>query len=409
MGKQADAFLKICALTQEINQTFHLDQILYKLAFSTKEIVESEACSILLVDEEKGELFFEVALGEKGAELSKIRLPLSRKSIAGWVAINQLPLIVNDVSKDPRHSKDVDRRVNFTTRNILAAPICWEQETLGVIEAVNKVDGRKFTNNDKEYLRILASQASVAIKNARLFNELRTAQGRMIQAEKLASIGILTSSIVHHIKGIVTVLEFPFHLLSQEEHVSDDTKTLIREAREAVHKLLLFTKKINSFSRPAELALEAIRMNEFIESLLPLVENESHKRHIRIRKELSSDIPPIQADPVRMEQVFINIILNAFEAMSTGGGEITISIRQTNGWVEMSIADTGPGISAENISKIFKPFYSTKHGGSGLGLFSCRQIVEEEHGGNLCVDSSPGKGCTFHVRLPKTKVSEQTP
>ena len=169
--------LELMKVLQQIGQDLasirDLDELLNRIMSVTTTITQSEASSILLVDENTNDLYFKVALGSKGDEVKKIRIPLDNKqSIAGWVAINKKPVIVSDASKDPRFYKKADEESQFQTKNLLAVPVMWGGKVLGVIEALNKLENQNFSEEDTEHLSILAGQAAVAINNATLVESL---------------------------------------------------------------------------------------------------------------------------------------------------------------------------------------------------------------------------------------------
>ncbi len=151
-----------------MNSILDVRQLLDEIMHRGQETMGAEACSVLLVDEERRELFFEIAQGEAGAALEQVRLKMDQ-GIAGWIATNGKPLIINDVSNDPRFFRQVDQEVRFVTRAILGAPLLARGKTIGVIEVVNKRDGREFTNEDLDLLTALAADAAISIDNARLF------------------------------------------------------------------------------------------------------------------------------------------------------------------------------------------------------------------------------------------------
>ncbi|MCL5773101.1 MAG: GAF domain-containing protein [Firmicutes bacterium] len=154
-----------------LNAALSEDELITKILETALKICKATGSSLLMKDKEENLLFFKVVIGEKGKELEKKRIPLDENSIAGWVFLHGEPSVVNDVSKEPRHYKAVDQSIGFHTLSILAAPIFWGRQVLGVIEVVNKTDGN-FTEKDKEYLTILSSQAAVAIYNSNMMEQL---------------------------------------------------------------------------------------------------------------------------------------------------------------------------------------------------------------------------------------------
>lgn len=173
-GEQAkiDRMALLCRTSQELSSLRDLDELLEKIMQVTKEVCEAEASSILLVDKETNELYFKVALGDKGQRLKNIRFS-EQEGIAGWVATHRQPVISNDVATDPRYLLRVDAESSFQTRNIACVPVIWENELLGVIEALNKTDHLDFTEEDLNYLTVLSSQAAVAINNSRNITNLQ--------------------------------------------------------------------------------------------------------------------------------------------------------------------------------------------------------------------------------------------
>lgn len=151
-----------------MNSILDVRKLLDEIMHRGQETMGAEACSVLLVDEDRQELFFEIAKGEAGAALEQVRLKMDQ-GIAGWIATNGRPLIINDVSQDPRFFGQVDQEVKFVTRAILGMPLLARGKTIGVIEVLNKRDGSDFTDEDQHLLTALAADAAISIDNARLF------------------------------------------------------------------------------------------------------------------------------------------------------------------------------------------------------------------------------------------------
>ena len=168
-----DILSRLCQMGQELSSSTDTDELLAKISRCSSEVCDSETASIILLDEENNEMYFKEVAGQLGEVIKRIRIPLNEFSIAGWCIMNRKPLIINDVSQDPRHCKQVDQEVNFITKSILAVPITWGNKIFGCVEAVNKLNGEKFNEKDQEYLTILAHQAAVAINNVHLMENLQ--------------------------------------------------------------------------------------------------------------------------------------------------------------------------------------------------------------------------------------------
>ncbi|MBM3465997.1 MAG: GAF domain-containing protein [Armatimonadetes bacterium] len=157
---------------QELASSTDLDELLSKITRASQDLTDSDKASILLVDEDRQELYFRQTLGEYGEMLEKIRIPLNERSIAGWCVVHRKPVLIADVSNDPRHYKGVDKASGFVTKSILAVPIVWGERDFGVVEVLNKING-EYNDEDREYLTILAAQAAVALNNVYVVEQLQ--------------------------------------------------------------------------------------------------------------------------------------------------------------------------------------------------------------------------------------------
>lgn len=171
--EKIDILSRLCKMGQELSSSTDTDELLARISRCSSEVCDSESASIILLDADNNEMYFKEVSGEMGEIIKTIRIPLNEHSIAGWCITYREPLIINDVSKDPRHYKQVDKEVNFVTRSILAVPITWGTKIFGCVEAVNKRNDDLFTDKDQEYLTILAHQAAVAINNVHLMEKLQ--------------------------------------------------------------------------------------------------------------------------------------------------------------------------------------------------------------------------------------------
>jgi HD-GYP domain-containing protein (c-di-GMP phosphodiesterase class II) len=169
--KKVRQFATLLELGTVLNSTLEPKEVRRRAMEAATHLMNCEVGSLLLLDEEKGGLFFEVALGEKGDAVKEIRLKVG-EGIAGWVAQTGKPLLVPDVNNDSRHSKRADDRSNFTTRNILCVPVKVKNNLIGVLQAINKLDEEGFQDEDIKLFQLLANQVAIAIDNARLYEEI---------------------------------------------------------------------------------------------------------------------------------------------------------------------------------------------------------------------------------------------
>jgi signal transduction histidine kinase len=240
------------------------------------------------------------------------------------------------------------------------------------------------------------------------FNEmaasLKEQMLRMQRAEQLAVVGELAAGLAHEIKNPLAGIKVAMHVLADEASLSDEDRAVVRKVGDEVTRLETLMKSFLSFARPAKPRPVEMHLNALLSTTLEFYGRDRRPRvggeeRVRVAKEFGT-VPATLADPMQMQQVFLNLVINAFDSMPQGG-TLTVRTRIAGAPPEIvaEIADTGKGIDAENRSRIFQPFFTTKHGGTGLGLPVSRQLVEQ-HGGTIEVAENPGGGTVFTVRLP---------
>jgi signal transduction histidine kinase/iron only hydrogenase large subunit-like protein len=235
--------------------------------------------------------------------------------------------------------------------------------------------------------------------------ELEQAQTQLIRTEKLASIGQLAAGVAHEINNPLGTILIYSHLIQKSLEPDDpkreDIALVISEANRAKD----IVQGLLSFAREKKLRASEVNVNDILEEVLSLVVNQSLFHNIKIKKSFDQGPQTIVADETQLKQVFLNIILNAAQAME-GNGKLTISTIFDKKQIKIKIADTGPGIPPEVMGKLFSPFFTTKEKGTGLGLAISYGIIER-HQGKIDVETDLGKGSTFVINLP-VSVSEET-
>jgi len=230
-------------------------------------------------------------------------------------------------------------------------------------------------------------------------------------ASRLASVGEMASGIAHEINNPLTAIVGYAQVL-MEKDIPDDSRSMVEIINEASQEVSTIVKRVLTFARQQKPELDFLNINDCIATTLNLRAYEMKMHNIEVFTQLDPDLPLTVADGGQMQQVFLNLIINAEKEMKSahGRGELLIKTEAVNHVIRISFKDSGPGIAAENLEKIFDPFFTTRKAGegTGLGLSVCHGIVTE-HNGRIHAESRPGKGATFIVELPIITMSEEIP
>jgi len=231
---------------------------------------------------------------------------------------------------------------------------------------------------------------------------MEDASRRLIQAEKLASIGRISASIAHEIRNPLTSVKLNIQKLTQSERLDEEEKEHLSISQEGIGQIEKFIKELLNFTRVSELNPERFSVVQIVEESLKLMRDSFQEKKIILEKRFASDLPAVVVDGDKMRQVFLNILRNAAEAVEEGGRiKVEISRAKESGAarIKVRISDDGCGIPEKDWENIFEPFYTTKSSGFGLGLSNARKIVEQ-HRGSIKIAKAKVKGTTFEVRIP---------
>jgi signal transduction histidine kinase len=256
------------------------------------------------------------------------------------------------------------------------------------------------------HLESVAALVSIAIETHLLHSRLSEAleqlceaQAQLVQNERVAAAATLATSVAHDIRNIITPLAVELGMLSGEDG------SALQAARDQVHRLAVLTQRLLSIARPAQVARDHVCLVEMLRRLEPLLRTQAELENCSIAWRLETRQADIVADDSQIEQVILNLVMNGIQAMAPQGGELEISLEHNGSVVRLSVQDHGIGVAPDNHEAVFRPFYTTKRSGTGLGLYSSRRIAVE-HGGSLELEnSSAGRkdewpGATFTLTLP---------
>lgn len=413
-----------------------------------------EASSLLLKDEETDELVFQIGVGEHAAALQDRRLNMNL-GIAGWVLNHGTPLIVPDVRQDPRFFQGVDEETGFATKSVLCVPLKTREKVIGVIQVLNRPPDCVFTQDDLNLLSAIATHATTAIENARLYAQVkshaedleRKVDERTRQAEaanaRLEEALTRAERASHHksafLANVSHELRTPLNTILGFSEVLQDqlfgplTEKQARHVRNihrAGDQLLELINDLLDLSKVeagrVELHRQEIRIGDLIADAIAMTRNHADKKNLTVEFLPEDVLPSVDADPYRATQILTNLLSNAVK-FTPSGGTVAVSARvqrltsevqsphgaDVGSWtldsrrfVEIAVKDTGIGISLENQAKLFQPFerleasLPARYEGTGLGLAIAKRLVEM-HQGRIRVESEgEGKGSVFIFTLP---------
>lgn len=281
---------------------------------------------------------------------------------------------------------------------VLVTPFFLKEKLMGFVLLSRKLNNKDYTHEELEILDAFMNQTALALSRAFIFKEMSIKDRQIMQAEKLAAIGELAAGIAHEIRNPLSIITGSAETVKKH----DDPK--IRE--EMVNYILEESKRINGlisnfleFARPQEPKTVLCDLREVLEKTLLLLSPKAKGLSIEIRKEFPKEAVMALIDPDQMRQAFINLSVNAIEAMPNGGVLSIKLFENPKGKIIIKFSDTGKGIPRELRTKVFNPFFTTKETGTGLGLSIAHQIINR-HGGNIIVEDREEKGSTFIISLP---------
>lgn len=382
---------RIIEISQQLTSTLDHMALLRQIVAAAIELTDCEASSILLLDSNTGELRFELASNLTAAQFESIVVPLEG-SIAGWVVSHGEARVIEDVTREPSFFKSVDDALQFQTRSVLAVPLKVQKRTIGVLEAVNKLNGLRFNDEDVRMLTILGGQAAIALENARLFQ----------QSDFMAE-------MVHELRTPLSSLRTSIALLQRDDLPEQRRSTIVETMKSETERLIRLTSDFLDLARlesgRARLELAPVELVPLVEECVNITQAQADERGIQMRTEIEP--VTIAADRGKFKQVLLNLITNAIKYnCEKGRVDVRASrlLRKDSAFVQIAVADTGYGISKENQRLLFQKFYRAADTsgftqGTGLGLAIAKHIIEG-HGGQIWMESEPGHGSTFYLTVP---------
>jgi len=406
----------ICIENSGLMETLDIDEILRLVLEGVIKNIGFDRARLYLVNEKRNVLECKMAVGIDEERIKGITLPLNpEESVVARSIFEKQPFVIPDARKDPRVNLVIKEKFNL--HSLVVIPFLVREKALGAIAADFARSNKIITKEALESLMVFTQQASLAIHNAFMYQELKTfsqqmeekiqkttadlskAEAQLIRSEKLAALGQLAAGIAHEIRNPLTSINILIHSITSNLPSGTSQKEDLKVIEEEIHRINEIVDQFLRFAKPTPPHLKKTEVTSIFEEILQLLRPQIEKQRIAVQKEFQT-LPPILMDREQMKQVILNFLLNAIQAM-TKGGLLALKgyIPKNDRWIKLLIQDSGMGIPREDINKLFDPFFSTKEGGIGLGLSIAHRIIDQHHG-KIEVESVPGKGTLFTVWLP---------
>ncbi len=407
-------------LGRSVTSLLDLELVLNRVVEAAVYLTGAEEGSLMLIDEESGDLYMRAArgMGEKHARGFRVRV---EDSIAGRVLRTGEPIMLGGKRPDNIYKVKTD----YFVKSLLNVPLKVGDEVIGVLAVNNRDTARPFSPRHLRMLTALSDYASIAIYNARLYQDLaasrdqiekwsqdleakinertaalKEAQAQLHRSEKLAALGHMAAGVVHEMSAPISTILGHTRLLGSKLAGDDPVRTSLEAIEREALRCQRTMRSLLAFADRTAPQPQPVDVNELLEIAWRRTENELALQSVEIVRGFDPYLPLVRGDRTQLEQALYQLIRNACESMPFGG-TLRLITRSVGQEVQIIVTDTGPGLSSEQLRHVFDPFYSTGEQGqrTGMGLSIAYGVVER-HGGTIEVESQPGEGTMFTVHLP---------
>ncbi|MBW2730798.1 MAG: GAF domain-containing protein [Deltaproteobacteria bacterium] len=294
----------------------------------------------------------------------------------------------------------------------VCVPLAYERRMLGILNLRDDRLREAYSSDEIELIRQVAAQAAITLRNSQVYEQMK-------ERDRLAALGQMAAGLAHEIRNPLGAIKGAAQLLdvspdSTEGVSQDESSEFLEVIIEEVNRLDRVVSQFLGYARPDQGHREMLHLNDVVRKTLQLVRSQHSEEQVAIDRDLVAELPQVRGDPEQLRQVFLNLVINGIQAMGGGGTlHVQTSLRpsfyqgRARRFVEVAFADDGPGIEPSVLKDLFIPFFTTKEGGTGLGLPICQRIIEA-HDGLIEVQSEPGKGARFSVLLPAADDGDAT-
>ena len=407
-----DAYETLTRFGHAMVMKLDLANLLAEIVDTLQRVMGIEKISLFLFDKEKGCYVRKAARGLNEGQANTIRLTNTERFSNYLLECNQ-PIVKEELQQ---RQPVLDERLTATlieTLTQMDAEVCLplvnKTRLIGFVNLGHKPSLGFYSHDELNLLRSLADNAAIALENAILHEEWKHTQLLLRRADRLRSLEAIAGGFAHEVRNPLTSISTFIQLVPSRR---DDTYFMDSFSAQVVDDLARIERliaEILDYARYMKPKFSPESLNNIVTSCLQFIEVKADKLGISVEKELAEDLPAMSVDRQQIKQVIMNLAMNAIDAMAKSGGRLTVTTRcvvrlDKSGWVQIEVADTGCGITPEDLPHVFDPFFTTKHEstervGTGLGLSIVHQIIQE-HGGTVEARSTVDAGTSFFILLP---------
>jgi len=404
LGRQLGALLRI---GQALSSVSSLDRLLQLVADEARILAGATLSTIMLVSEDGESLELHAISGQSSLQQDRPTVRIAG-SLTGRVVSDCTPIFCDDVQAEPLFQQpELARRENL--RGLLAVPIMHDGVVTGVVCVYTQGPPDRGTRST-DLLTAFASQTGAAIASARRLEQVLDTENMLRQSERMALLGMMAAELAHEVRNPITVIQMLMTAMSEDqslpEHVRDDLAMVMTKLQD-IERIV---------SRSLDLAsaqdddLQPVHLPEVVDTVLKLLDHRLRESLVKVERDFNHLMGRVMADRGQVQQVLLNLLLNALEALKQNdqaGREkiVRISLRETardgQQGVEASMRDNGPGLPMELSGRVFEPFVTGRRKGTGLGLYICNKIVQKHLGVLRSQNNHDGPGCTMTFWLPQ--------
>ena len=400
-GRQLTSLVDIAQMI--ISET-NLDEILEQINAQTFRLMKTHLSSVFLLNDDGSELVLRSCHG--GTKLYREKPNLTTEdSLLGSVVKRGKPIAVIDVGEEKRYIQpEIARKESLVS--MLAVPLIFGEKAIGVL-AVYTPQRHRFSNDEIKILTTLGDLSAVAIEKGRLLARVVDMEEKLRASERLSALGLLAAEIAHEIRNPLTVVQMLFHALVETLEMDATSKRDAELIGEKMRQMNRILDQVLYFARSSEPIKELILADQLIDDVFLLTRHKLQQQGIEIRSQVPEGLPAFRADRAQVEQVLLNLMLNASEAMPKGGQlrlSATVEKVEEKPHIALAVRDNGLGMSADQMENLFAPFLTYKETGTGLGLAIVKKIMEN-HQGKVQVESKVGQGTKFKLLFPVGEAS----